>query len=139
MTQHINAPVPRHGIAGFDAYRVAMASAAGVLALSALGFATLDLHRKERCGFPEVIFAEGKTAAWVEAAIQRMGEAGQDCFVTRLSADQSAYLSSHFPQAEQDRLARTLWLPAPGEKLAPAGRVLVLLRLGPAAASPSIT
>src|SRR6185295_4094755 len=66
-----------------------------------LGFAMLDLHRKERCGFPEVIFAEGKTAAWVEAAIRRMGEAGQDCFVTRLSSDQSAYLASHFPQANQ--------------------------------------
>ena len=89
-------------------------------------FATVDLHRRIRCGFPEVIFAEGKTAAWVEAAIRRMGEAGQDCFVTRLSPEQAAYLSSHFPQAEQDRLARTFWLPAPGERPAPAGNVLVV-------------
>ena len=104
----------------------AAAARLGDPAIGDLGFATLDLHRKERCGFPEVIFAECKTAAWVEAAIRRMGEAGQDCFVTRLSPEQAAYLSSHFPQAEQDRLARTFWLPAPGERPAPAGNVLVV-------------
>ena len=104
----------------------AAAAKLGDPAFGDLGFATLDLHRKERCGFPEVIFAEGKTAPWVEAAIRRMGEAGQDCFVTRLSDDQAAYLAGHFPQAEQDRLARTLWLPAPGEKPPRAGRVLVV-------------
>ena len=32
-------------------------------AVGDLGFATLDLHRKERCGFPEVILAEGKAPA----------------------------------------------------------------------------
>src|SRR5207248_253456 len=104
----------------------AAAAKLGEPAIGDLGFATLDLHRRERCGFPEVIFAEGKTAAWVEAAIRRMGEAGQDCFVTRLSTDQAAYLASHFPQAEQDRLARTFWLPAPGDKPTLVGRVLVV-------------
>jgi pyridinium-3,5-biscarboxylic acid mononucleotide synthase len=95
-------------------------------AVGDLGFANLDLHRKERCGFPEVIFAEGKTAEWVEAAIRRMGEAGQDCFVTRVNAEQAAHLASHFPTAEQDRLARTLWLPVPGERPAAVGDVLVV-------------
>ncbi|MBN9522234.1 nickel pincer cofactor biosynthesis protein LarB [bacterium] len=80
-------------------------------AVGDLGFATLDLHRKERCGFPEVILAQGKTAEWVAGAVRRMAEAGQDCFVTRLSDEQAAHLSAHFPQAVQDRLARTLWLP----------------------------
>lgn len=104
----------------------AAAAKLGDPAVGDLGFANLDLHRKERCGFPEVIFAEGKTAAWIDAAIRRMGEAGQDCFVTRLNADQTAYLANHFPQAELDPLARTLWLPTPGEKPALAGRVLVV-------------
>jgi len=95
-------------------------------AVAELGFATLDLHRQARCGFPEVILAEGKTADWVEAAVRRLGEAGQDCFATRLSADQAAHLAGHFPDAEQDRLARTFWLPAAGTKPASAGRVLVI-------------
>lgn len=104
----------------------AAAARLGDPAVGDLGFATLDLHRKERCGFPEVIFAEGKTAPWIEAAIRRMSEAGQDCFVTRLNPDQAAYLENRFPEAEQDRLARTLWLPVTGERPAPVGNVLVL-------------
>ncbi|HJZ53379.1 MAG TPA: nickel pincer cofactor biosynthesis protein LarB [Gemmataceae bacterium] len=95
-------------------------------AVGDLGFATLDLHRKERCGFPEVILAEGKTAAWVEAAIRRLADAAQDCFVTRLSAEQAEHLAGQFPNAEQDRLARTLWLPTPGPRLAAVGRVIVV-------------
>src|SRR5262245_53463452 len=72
-----------------------------------LGFATLDLDRQRRCGFPEVVFAEGKTAEWVEGAIRRLTEAGQDCFVTRVNATQADHLAAQFPNAEQDRLART--------------------------------
>ncbi|HKA08817.1 MAG TPA: 1-(5-phosphoribosyl)-5-amino-4-imidazole-carboxylate carboxylase, partial [Gemmataceae bacterium] len=30
-----------------------------------LGFAQVDLDRRARCGFPEVIFCEGKTPEWV--------------------------------------------------------------------------
>src|SRR5437868_11932349 len=89
-------------------------------AVGDLGFATLDLHRRERCGFPEVILAEGKTAAWVEAAARRMAEAGQDCFATRVSAEQAELLGRQFPHAEQDRLARTFWLPVPRDRPAAA-------------------
>ncbi|HEY1186280.1 MAG TPA: nickel pincer cofactor biosynthesis protein LarB [Gemmata sp.] len=91
-----------------------------------LSFATLDLDRKQRCGFPEVVFAEGKTPEWVRGAIQRLSEAGQDCFATRVSADQADHLTAYFPNAEQDRLARTFWLPVPGARPAPAGNVCVV-------------
>lgn len=109
--------------------KVGLDEAAGRLsepAVGDLGFATLDLHRKERCGFPEVVFAQGKTASWVEQAVRRLGEAGQDCFVTRVNDEQAEHLAKHFPQAEQDRLARTFWLPTPGPRSAPAGRVLIV-------------
>jgi NCAIR mutase (PurE)-related protein len=91
-----------------------------------LGFATLDLQRKERCGFAEVILAEGKTAEWVVAAVHRLHEAGQDSFVTRVSPAQSEQLARSFPSAEQDPLARTFWLPAPGQRAKPIGRVCVV-------------
>ncbi len=91
-----------------------------------LGFATLDLDRKERCGFPEVIFAQGKTAEWVAAAVRRLAEANQDCLVTRLSEEQAANLAIHFPTATLDRVARTFWLPASVERPAPVGKVLVV-------------
>lgn len=92
-----------------------------------LGFANVDLHRRQRCGFPEVIFCEGKTVEWVEGVVRRLVEAGQDCLATRVNADQASHLAQLFPQAEQDRIGRTFWLPAPssaGRK--PAGHVVVL-------------
>ncbi|VTR96301.1 1-(5-phosphoribosyl)-5-amino-4-imidazole-carboxylate carboxylase : NCAIR mutase-like protein OS=Singulisphaera acidiphila (strain ATCC BAA-1392 / DSM 18658 / VKM B-2454 / MOB10) GN=Sinac_2656 PE=4 SV=1: AIRC [Gemmata massiliana] len=98
----------------------------GRVSVAELSFATLDLDRQQRCGFPEVIFAEGKTAEWVEGAVRRLSEAGQDCFVTRVNADQSAHLAVHFPHADQDRLARTFWLPIAGERPAPTGKVCVV-------------
>jgi NCAIR mutase (PurE)-related protein len=98
----------------------------GEPAVGDLGFATLDLHRKERCGFPEVILAEGKTAEWVEGAVRRIADAGQEAFATRLSPAQADHLTRCFPAAEIDRLARTFWLPTPGWKPANVGRVWVV-------------
>lgn len=108
---------------------VAVGEAASKLsdpAFGDLGFATLDLHRKARCGFPEVILAEGKTPAWVEGAVRRLAEAGQDCFATRVNDATAEHLARHFPHADQDRLARTLWLPVPGDRTPLAGRVVVV-------------
>jgi NCAIR mutase (PurE)-related protein len=98
----------------------------GQASVAELSFATLDLDRRQRCGFPEVVFAEGKTPEWVEGAVRRLSEAGQDCFVTRVNAAQAEHLTGCFPNAEQDRLARTFWLPVPGPRPAPAGKVIVV-------------
>jgi pyridinium-3,5-biscarboxylic acid mononucleotide synthase len=91
-----------------------------------LSFATLDLDRRQRCGFPEVVYAEGKTADWVGDAVRRLADAGEDCFVTRVNVELAAHLAERFPRAEQDRLARTFWLPVPGERPEPVGRVVVV-------------
>jgi pyridinium-3,5-biscarboxylic acid mononucleotide synthase len=90
-----------------------------------LGYATVDLQRRDRCGFPEVIYSEGKTSEWLEGVVRQLAVAGQDCLATRLNADQAEHMSRCFPQAEQDRLARTFWLPqkSPGPT---RGRVAVL-------------
>src|SRR5579859_6796604 len=79
-------------------------------AVADLGFANVDLHRRQRCGFPEVIFCEGKTPAWVEGVVRQLVAAGQDCLATRVNAEQADHLRSLFPHAEQDRVARTFWL-----------------------------
>src|SRR6202795_5302648 len=54
-----------------------------------LGFANVDLHRRQRCGFPEVIFCEGKTPAWVEGVVRKLVEAGQDCLAPRVNVEQA--------------------------------------------------
>jgi NCAIR mutase (PurE)-related protein len=90
-----------------------------------LGFAHVDLHRRDRCGFPEVIFCEGKTCEWVADVVRKLVEHGQHCLATRVNEAQSAYLAQHFPQGQQDRLARTFWLPT-SDPLPPAGCVVVI-------------
>jgi len=94
-------------------------------AVADLGYATVDLDRKSRCGFPEVIFCEGKTAEWTAGVVQRLADAGQDCLGTRVSDEQAAHLARLFPHAEQDRLARTFWLPASREPRPTQGTVCV--------------
>src|SRR5439155_14784846 len=90
-----------------------------------LGFAHVDLERRQRCGFPEVIFCEGKTSEWVAEVVGKLLDAGQDCLATRVSADQAAHLAARFPQAQQDRVARTFWLPV-NTPAAPRGRVVII-------------
>jgi NCAIR mutase (PurE)-related protein len=90
-----------------------------------LGFATVDLGRHARCGFPEVVYAEGKTCEWLNGVVSKISEAGQDCLVTRVDELQSGYLARRFPQAEQDRLARTFWLPC-GPRATPVGHVAIV-------------
>ena len=90
-----------------------------------LEFAHVDLHRRDRCGFPEVIFCQGKTAPWVAEVVRKLVEAKQDCLATRVSDEQSAHLAAQFPAGQQDRLARTFWLPA-GPPAPPSGRVVVI-------------
>lgn len=89
-----------------------------------LGYATLDLERRRRCGFPEVIFCQGKTSEWVAGVVQKLVEAGQDALATRVSDDQSLALTRLFPQGQQDRVARTFWLPA--KVPTPVGNVVII-------------
>jgi NCAIR mutase (PurE)-related protein len=90
-----------------------------------LGFAHVDLQRRERCGYPEVIFCQGKATEWVEGVVRQLYQAGQDCLATRVSDEHAAALQKSFPAGLQDRIARTFWLPRkppePGR-----GRVVVI-------------
>lgn len=91
-----------------------------------LGFAKVDLARQERCGFPEVIFAQGKTPAGLAAIVERLHAAGQDCLATRVDDEQARLLAERFPAAEQDRLARTFFWPVAAVRPDPVGMVLVV-------------
>ena len=77
-----------------------------------LPYATIDLDRAARCGFPEVVLAEGKTPEWAAGALRRLADAGQDAFATRVSPAQAEYLKLALPGGDHDALARTFWLPS---------------------------
>lgn len=68
-----------------------------------VGYARIDHHRALRTGAPEVVFAEGKTAAQVEGIVDRMIAGENDVLVTRLSAEKAAGL----PPEGYDAVART--------------------------------
>ena len=90
-----------------------------------IGFAQVDLQRSERCGFPEVIFCEGKTLHWVEGVIQQLMDAGQACLATRVPAEHVDHLESRFREIQYNATARTLWL-APKQSQPPLGRLLII-------------
>ncbi len=58
-----------------------------VMPFEDLGFAKIDHHRGLRCGFPEVIFCQGKTTAQVASIFDRCAAAGGNVLATRASAE----------------------------------------------------
>lgn len=76
-----------------------------------LGFARIDLARQQRCGFPEVIYSEGKTVEGLLQIVSTLAQAGQNCLATRVTDEQSKALLTAYPHAEQNRAGRTFWLP----------------------------
>ena len=54
--------------------------------------AQVDLDRLTRCGYPEVIFSEGKTVESVVEIFGALSAAEQDCLATRVAPDQGEAL-----------------------------------------------
>src|SRR5262245_24235478 len=76
-----------------------------------LGEVQLDLDRRRRCGFPEVIFGEGKSLATLEKLIARMLEEGIDVLATRIRPETAAILTKRFPSARYNEIGRTMRVP----------------------------
>lgn len=72
-----------------------------------LGDATVDTDREARCGMPEVIYCETKTAEQIvlvsEVLLKRHGLA----FGTRCLPDQFSRIADAYPEAEYDTVSRT--------------------------------
>ena len=90
-----------------------------------LPFATIDHHRALRQGYPEVVFAQGKTTDQVVAICARLAEHGDGFLATRADAATREALAGRFPSAAVNELGRTVRLP--GEQPAPRGRGTVLI------------
>ncbi len=70
--------------------------------------ADVDLDRAARCGFPEVIYGEGKPASLIVEILRRQAEAGQHGFVTRVNEDQATEVCRVFQDAIYNPAARTV-------------------------------
>jgi NCAIR mutase (PurE)-related protein len=90
------------------------------------GFAKVDLHRRLRCGFPEVIFGQGKTAEQIEAILRTMLTHGQGGLVTRVDARAAEHLRAAFPEGEHNSVGRTFRVRGPGPEGPKLGRVFIV-------------
>ncbi len=75
-----------------------------------LGFAKVDHHRSIRCGFPEVIYCEGKSPDQVAAIFDRCASQGGNVLATRASEDVFAAVKQKFSGSEYHTLARVITL-----------------------------
>ncbi len=75
-----------------------------------MGYAKLDLHRRMRSGFPEVIFCSGKPDEFLVNIYERMAAAEGQAFGTRASAEQYELVRKVIPDIEYDPISRILKL-----------------------------
>ncbi len=87
--------------------------------------AHVDLDRQRRCGFPEVVFCQGKSVESVVEIFEALVGAGQSCFGTRVSPEQAEAVLRRFPQARYNAVARTVCVPS-RESSPAVGRVVVV-------------
>jgi len=85
-----------------------------------VGEAQLDLDRARRCGFPEVVFAQGKSVEAMEKIFHALLENGIDVLATRMTAEQAAELGPQFPAASYNPVGRTFRIPVAGADQASA-------------------
>jgi len=67
----------------------------------------LDHHRHLRCGFPEVVFGEGKSDPQILDAARAIAGAGSPLLVTRLREETAGLLADLFPDGRWNPVART--------------------------------
>ena len=80
------------------------------LAFEDIGFANVDHHRRVRRGFPEVVFAPGKTTDQLRLIVDRMLAAEGPVLVTRVEAPVAHELLAAHPGGARNEAARTiLW------------------------------
>ncbi len=100
-----------------------------------LGDVQLDLDRQRRCGFPEVVFGEGKSLATLEKIFRRQLADGLNMLATRIPADVASELCRLFPVGQYNAVGRTFRITCPRPNsplstlhspLSPQGRVSVV-------------
>jgi len=90
-----------------------------------LGFARVDHHRQLRQGFPEVIFAAGKSLSQIRGILSSLKPRAEHVLITRLNPDKAKSLQAEFPEARYHPDSRTLTIsrgPVPDR-----GRGLILV------------
>ena len=86
----------------------------------------IDWTRQQRCGFPEVIYGESKSADQIIAIVTEMSARGVDVFATRVSAEKAAALAERFPDGAYNPVGRTFRLVPDGVQKELSGKVAIV-------------
>ena len=89
-------------------------------ATASLPAATVDLDRRRRCGYPEVVFGPGKTLDQLREIVATLVEHGERVLATRIDAAQAAGLLEAFPEGRYNAVARTFRLQAAAKSPGPS-------------------
>lgn len=77
--------------------------------LKDLGFAQVDIDREQRTGFPEVIYAEGKTTDQIIAIFQELLLHADQVIATRVNPEKADAILNVLPNAVYQRHSRLLY------------------------------
>lgn len=91
-----------------------------------IGIAKVDHGRGTRCGFPEFIYGEGKTASQIFEIMKRMKGPGKNVLATRVSPEKAAFVMKKIKEAEYDETAHCLFVRGIKKKAPKKGNILVL-------------
>ncbi len=71
-----------------------------------LGDAQIDLDRRRRCGFPEVVYGEGKTVEQLAKIFDVLLAEGGEVLATRVAAEKATELLPRYPAGRYNPVAR---------------------------------
>ncbi|MEQ8208199.1 MAG: nickel pincer cofactor biosynthesis protein LarB [Lacipirellulaceae bacterium] len=88
--------------------------------------ASIDLDRARRCGFPEVIYGEGKPAETIAEIATLLLERGESVLATRVDPAKAKELQKLIPDATYNETARTIRVSLESANDKPLGKVAVI-------------
>ena len=91
----------------------------------------LDIGRRDRCGFSEVVYGEGKTKETVFKIFQTFADKGVDAFATRINVETGTFLQAQFVEQghsfRYNPTARTFRLfSTESAEIKPQGKIAVI-------------
>lgn len=98
----------------------------GGLSIADLGHSKLDLDRRARTGFGEVVFCAGKTPQQVVDIFGALSASGEGVLGTRVPPETAQALAENFPSLKCDEISRTAVLPAAGGARGQKGLIAIV-------------
>ena len=104
----------------------AFVDAVGQPGTADLGDVTLDLDRQRRCGFPEVVYGEGKPANTLVKIVRQLMQERMTVLVTRVDPSKAQRLLSEFPEGNFNEVGLTFRIAPEAPARPRVGRVAVI-------------